>query len=70
MAIKIINRGIPPEEKVYVVTCNTCESKISFLKNDTSVERKPFLGALCPSIGFDNLFIDCPVCKSKIYFYL
>ena len=53
MAIKLITKGIPPQEKVYKTTCSSCHSTYEYTKMDLkhcNDPRDPFS------------YFDCEVC--------
>jgi hypothetical protein len=60
--MKIIKRGIPPEEVVWKATCHRCKSELEAKRNELQVEwdqrEQGELGRA-----------DCPVCKNPIIFY-
>jgi hypothetical protein len=61
--MKILERGTPPGEQVFRVSCKTCKSKLEFTageaKHDT--DRRG---------GNDEWWkVDCPVCKQLVYGY-
>lgn len=50
--MKILERGTPPEDRVYVSTCRNCKSKIEFLQSEGRIYYDPrdgnFIQVLCP----------------------
>mgnify|MGYP000600165944 FL=1 len=53
--MKIIKRGVLPQEKEYEVTCTRCTTIFSFLQKEAEVMHQDRAGAY--------LKILCPVCK-------
>jgi hypothetical protein len=58
MAIKVIKRGIPPQEKKYNVVCRQCYSELEFVKSDAKYVGNQREG--------DYLCLICPVCQDSI----
>lgn len=58
MAIKVIKRGIPPQEKKYNVVCRQCHSELEFVKSDAEYVYDQRDG--------DYLCLTCPVCRYRI----
>jgi hypothetical protein len=56
--MEILKRGIKPEEREYVATCNICESVIKLKENDlTYVDERCII----------YQYVKCPVCNSTLY---
>jgi len=58
MTIKVVARGIPPEDIVYRVSCRECQSILQFNRGDTEsgTERNQ-----------KWYMIVCPVCHFQIF---
>lgn len=54
MTIKVIKRGIPEEEKRYIVTCHNCKSELEVSKADGRTRSNQHAG--------DDWSCTCPVC--------
>lgn len=59
MSIEVIERGTPPGEKPYKVTCTSCRSKLKFLRTDAKFTSDQRDGAY--------LTIRCPVCGTDVH---
>ena len=57
--MKIIKRGKKPEERVYRVTCEYCETVFEFVKKEAKYVSDERDG--------DALEVKCPVCKKKAW---
>lgn len=60
MVIEILERGINPEEKVYVARCYRCKTKVKFRRKDADYVP-----------GYDQrdgseVRVTCPVCNGSI----
>lgn len=56
--MKVISRGVPPQEQTYTATCRDCHSVLEFHKNETRVlsDRNETVYVL-----------TCPVCSKEIW---
>ena len=56
--MKVINRGVPPENQTYTTTCGKCYSVLEFQKNEAQVkvDRNETVYVL-----------NCPVCHNEIW---
>ena len=56
--MKVISRGIPPQNQTYTTTCRDCHSVLEFQKNE----------ARMMSDRNETIYvITCPVCSKKIW---
>lgn len=60
--MEILERGKLPSEKVYVCTCNSCESKVRFTEGEANYQPDQRDG--------DYVWVKCPVCSSIITHYV
>lgn len=60
MTIKIIKRGVHPDEKVYHGVCRRCKTEIEFLAKDGK-----YMPAYEQRDG-PTIIVECPVCKHSI----
>lgn len=58
--MKIIKAGVLPSEKEYELTCKKCECIFEFKEKEATQHSDPREGAYKT--------IDCPTCKTTIYF--
>jgi len=56
--MRIIKRGIPPEEREYQVTCHSCRTEFLFERKEATFHGDQRDG--------DYLEIKCPVCKKSV----
>lgn len=58
MAVRIINLGVLPQEKVYRGQCTHCQTVIECKRSDlrSTVDQRDF-----------DQYVECPVCKSMIW---
>lgn len=61
MTIKIIKRGLPPEERIIRATCQHCKSLLEFSLKDANVTHDQRDGSTAEVI--------CPVCNKRAYGY-
>lgn len=58
MAIEIVRRGKPKEEKEYQAGCRYCGTIIKFKRGDAKYQSDQREG--------DYLVVDCPICTRQI----
>ena len=56
--MKILEKGIPPEERKHTLTCHVCQTKFEFFEKEATVTYDQRDG--------NYLRIDCPVCKHTL----
>lgn len=56
--VEILNRGIPPAEKLFDVTCPNCASELRFTRGEAVLYSDWREG--------DYLHITCPVCRHSV----
>lgn len=56
--VKVIKRGILPEETVHEITCQNCKSDLEFKESEARISS--YLNEI-------NLVINCPVCKRELW---
>lgn len=60
--MRIIKRGIPPQEKIHQGKCMTCKTVVEFSQAEGKV-------TYCQKDG-NSISIKCPVCGDTIYVYI
>jgi primosomal protein N' len=56
MTIKVIHRGIRPQDKWYTTACNSCNSVLDFNDCDTSIkgdQRDSYYSLKCPVCNYE-----------------
>lgn len=56
--MKILEKGTPPKERKYVLTCYNCQTKFEFLEKEGKL--------VCDQRDGNYLSIDCPVCNQPV----
>lgn len=56
--MKVISRGVPPQNQTYTTTCRDCHSVLEFQKNEARVESDR--NDIC-------YVLTCPVCRKEIW---
>lgn len=57
--IKIIERGIKPDDKEYRTSCSRCKTVFEFVRSEAEYVSDQRDG--------DALVIECPVCKERVW---
>lgn len=58
--IRVVQRGQPPEEKMYAATCSNCNSRLESLAGS--------LRATAGQYNETDMLGNCPVCGHMAYF--
>ncbi len=59
--MKVISRGILPEDEEYTASCSHCKSVLQFLKKEVRCENTQREGI--------SAIFKCPVCSKETYSY-
>lgn len=59
--MKILRRGIPPEQRIHIVSCRVCDSQIELAETEATQHEDQREGI--------HFSIGCPVCSHTIIFY-
>lgn len=57
--MRIIKRGIPPQERLFAATCRSCHTEIEFKKSEGKVTASQRDG--------DFITVVCPVCGRSVH---
>lgn len=59
--MKIIRRGIPPQQRIHTIDCRVCDSRLEFVETEAKRHEDQREGI--------HFSIDCPVCEQTLIFY-
>lgn len=57
--MRIVKRGVPPQEKYYSSTCPGCETQFEYKRSEVNIN--------CIDPRDYTWTINCPLCKKMLY---